>query len=117
MILMSDDLTDRIIIEHDEEQTSDPSTASVTFYHGADVIGSCPIRRMQFSADCISFTFACVPSLAVTLGTKADVRCILTAGQHMLDYDLRNPDVTWDSREGKQDCTIISKIDKIRSNQ
>ena len=117
MILMSDDLTDRIIIEHDEEQTTDPNTASVTFYLSGDAIGTCVVRRMQFSADCISFTFACVPSLAVTLGTKTDVRCILTAGHHMLDYDLHSPEVTWDSREGKQDCTIISKIDKIRSNQ
>lgn len=117
MILMSDDLTDRIIIEHDEEQTADPSTASVTFYLAEDVIGTCTVKRMQISADCISFTFACVPALAVSLGSKAGVRCTLTAGHHMLDYDLHNPDVTWDSREGKQDCTIISKIDKIRSNQ
>lgn len=115
MILMSDDLTDRIIIEHDETQTSDPNTASVTFYMGDSTLGTCVVRKMSFTVDSISFTFSCVPSLAVTIGTASNVRCVLTTGPHLLDYDLHDPDVNWDGREGKQDCTIISKIDKIRS--
>ena len=115
MILMSDDLSDRIIIEHDEEQTTDLNTASVTFYSDDVSLGTCIVKRMLFSVDSISFTFTCVPSLAVTLGTASNVRCILIAGPHLIDYDLNKPEVTWDSREGKQDCTIISKIDKTRS--
>ena len=115
MILMSDDLTDRIIIEHDEEQSTDPNTASITFYLGNDLLGTCAVRKMMFTVDSITFTFACVPSLAVTLGISTGVRCVLASGPHLLDYDLRDPVVKWDSGEGKQDCTIISKIDKTRS--
>ena len=117
MILMSDDLSDRIILEHDEETVTDASVASVTFLVGSDVLGASAVKKMSFTTDAITFTFTCVPALAFTLATTPSVRCILEVGHHLVDYDLQDVEVTWDNGEGKQACTIITKIDKTRSKQ
>jgi hypothetical protein len=114
---MSDELTDRIILEHEQDEKSGASSASAAFFQDAVMIGEAPVKKMVFTPQMIAFTFTCVPSLAVMLATTEDVRCVLQAGHHLLDYNLRDTEVVWDNGEGKQDCTIISKIDKIRSKQ
>lgn len=123
MILMSESLTDRVILEHEEDgadtaapdisQLSDlhDQKAHVQFSIGNDVI-DCAVRKMTLSADSISITFVSVPSLPLRLRECAPVRCILSCGKHILDFDLRIFDATWDNMEGKQLCTIISKIEQ-----
>jgi len=123
MILMSEGLADRVILEHEEDdvettQSADEQMphlqdqkAQVQFIIDNDVI-SCAVRKMTLSADSISITFVSVPSLPLRLRESAPVRCILSCGKHILDFDLRIFDATWDNMEGKQLCTIISKIEQ-----
>jgi hypothetical protein len=116
MILMSDDLTDRIILEHDEETVTDASVATATFWLGSERLMTCPLTSFTFTGRQIRFTFPCVPSTALALATTADtIRCTLASGSHTLDYDVKPDEVTWEGVEGKQMCTIVTMIDKSRS--
>ena len=125
MILMSESLTDRVILEHDEEdnvsgneQISEGDNlhlneqkATVQFSIGNEII-RCAVKKMTLSTDNITITFVAVPSLPLRLRENVPVRCILSCGSHVLDFDLQSFDVTWDNMEGKQLCTIISKIEQ-----
>lgn len=125
MILMSESLTDRVILEHIEEEASgsiqqdsevdnlhlNEQKAAVQFAIGNEIV-RCAVKKMTLSTDSISITFVTVPSLPLRLRENVPVRCILSCGTHVLDFDLQSFDATWDNMEGKQLCTIISKIEQ-----
>lgn len=124
MLLMSEGLADRIILDQDEdvhdakdqENIDVPDQlreqkAVIQFNIGSEIV-RCPVKKMTLSNNSISTTFVAVPSLPLRLRESAPVRCILTCGSYLLDFDLRTFDATWDNMEGKQLCTIISKIEQ-----
>ena len=123
MILMSESLTDRIDLEQDEDavEATQPADerlpqlqdqkAYVQFCISGEVI-SCSVRKMSLASDRVSITFVSVPSLPLRLREHAPVSCILSCGTHVLDFDLHSFEATWDNMEGKQLCTIISKIEQ-----
>lgn len=124
MLLMSESLANRVNLDQEEDEIDekdqaikDESTqlseqkAIVQFNIGNEVI-RCPVKKMTLSADSITTTFVAVPSLPLRLRENAPVRCILACGSYLLDFDLRSFDATWDNMEGKQLCTIISKIEQ-----
>lgn len=124
MILMSEGLADRVILEHeeddyvekDQENSAMPDQlneqkAIIQFNVGNEIV-RCPVKKMTLSNDSISTTFVAVPSLPLRLRENAPVRCILSCGSYLLDFDLQTFDATWDNIEGKQLCTIINKIEQ-----
>ncbi len=124
MILMSESLTDRVILEHVESEIDDQiqdiddhnphlsdQSASVQFEIDDEIV-RCAVKKMSLSSDAICITFVSVPSLPLRLRASVPVRCILACGSHILDFDLRSFETTWDNMEGKQLCTIISKIEQ-----
>lgn len=125
MILMSEGLADRVILDHIEEDSADSNQqsstsdnlqldeqkANVQFSVGNEII-RCAVKKLTLSTDSIVITFVSVPSLPLRLRENIPVRCILRCGSHVLDFDLQSFDVTWDNMEGKQLCTIISKIEQ-----
>lgn len=124
MLLMSEGLADRVILDHEEDMIDDQvqeskdtsdllseQKAIVQFNINNEIV-RCPVKKMTLSSDSISTTFVAVPSLALRLRENAPVRCILSCGSYQLDFDLRTFDATWDNMEGKQLCTIISKIEQ-----
>jgi hypothetical protein len=92
---MSDDLTDRIILAHDEDddgQVDTITSVDVTFHLDGSQI-TIPLKKMSFSH-------------------VGAVKCVVTAGHHALDFDLKNCAVTWDNTEGKQLCTIVNRLEQ-----
>lgn len=114
MLLMSDDLTDRIVLSHDDEErpTTDTSSSDATFHiNGSQVTAS--LKRLTLSADEITLTFTSVPAFPIMLHQQTgSVKCIITAGHYMLDFDLKNYTVAWDNTEGKQLCTIVNRLEQ-----
>lgn len=121
---MSEGLADRVILEHeeddyvekDQENSAMPDQlneqkAIIQFNVGNEIV-RCPVKKMTLSNDSISTTFVAVPSLPLRLRENAPVRCILSCGSYLLDFDLQTFDATWDNIEGKQLCTIINKIEQ-----
>ena len=128
MLLMSEGLADRIIFSHDgedeieklESEVTDPvkhdQNAIIQFVIDAEVV-RCIVKKMILTTDSFSATFVAVPSLPLRLKAQTPVHCTLTCGGHLLDFDLRNFYAEWDNTEGKQLCTIISKIEQqLRSS-
>jgi hypothetical protein len=115
MLLMSDDLSDRIVLTHDEEddgQVTTVTTADVTFYLDGSHI-SIPLKKMCLATDEITLSFTAVPALPIMLHqNEGPVKCVVTAGHHVLDFDLKNCAVTWDNTEGKQLCTIVNRLEQ-----
>lgn len=121
MLLMSEGLADRLVLSQIEDEAASGAQddnvivqeqkAVVQFVIGSEVI-RCTVKRMLFATDVFSATFSAVPSLPLRLRESAPVRCTLLCGSHILDFDLRSFDVEWDNTEGKQLCTIISKIEQ-----
>lgn len=115
MLLMSDDLTDRIILAHDEDddgQVDTITSVDVTFHLDGSQI-TIPLKKMSFSTDEITLSFTAVPALPVMLHQHVGaVKCVVTAGHHTLDFDLKNCAVTWDNTEGKQLCTIVNRLEQ-----
>jgi hypothetical protein len=124
MLLMSEGLADRVILDHEEDERAEKDQensdmpdqlneqkAIIQFNIGNEIV-RCPVKKMTLSNDSISTTFVAVPSLPLRLRENAPVRCILSCGSYLLDFDLHTFDATWDNMEGKQLCTIISKIEQ-----
>ena len=113
MLLMSDDLTDRIVLSHDEERPdTDTSTSDVTFHLGVSQITS-TLKRLSLSPDEITLSFTSVPAFPIMLHQHAGtVKCVITAGHYMLDFDLKNYTVAWDNTVGKQLCTIVNRLEQ-----
>lgn len=121
MLLMSEGLADRLVLsqiedeavadEQDDNVIVQEQKAVVQFVLGAEVI-RCTVKRLLFATDIFSATFTTVPSLPLRLRDNAPIRCILSCGSYMLDFDLKSFDIEWDNTEGKQLCTIISKIEQ-----
>ncbi len=115
MLLMSDDLSDRIVLTHDSEddgQVTTSSNASVTFHLEGSHI-AIPLKKMILASDEITLSFTAVPALPIMLHQhEGAVKCVVTAGHHMLDFDLKNCAVTWDNTEGKQLCTIVNRLEQ-----
>lgn len=123
MLLMSEGLADRIILSHDSEDelekvegdndllTKRDQGAVIQFGIGNEVI-RCAVKKMMLTTDSFSATFVAVPSLPLRLRAQPNIRCTLHCGSHMLDFDLRDFHAEWDNMEGKQLCTIISKIEQ-----
>ncbi len=121
MLLMSEGLADRLVLSQiDDEAVADEQDdnvivqeqkAVVQFVLGTEVI-RCAVKRMLFATDIFSATFTTVPSLPLRLRDNAPIRCTLSCGSYMLDFDLKAFDIEWDNTEGKQLCTIISKIEQ-----
>ena len=114
MLLMSDDLTDRIVLTHDDEErpTTDTSSTDATFHiDGSQVTAS--LKRLTLSADEITLSFTSVPAFPIMLHQqKGTAKCVITAGHYMLDFDLKNYTVAWDNTEGKQLCTIVNRLEQ-----
>jgi hypothetical protein len=113
MLLMSDDLTDRIVLSHDDEErpTSDASTSDVTFHlSGANI--TAPLKKLTLTADEITLSFTSVPAFPIMLHQQTvAVKCVIAAGHYMLDFNLKNYTVSWDNTEGKQLCTIVNRLE------
>ena len=115
MLLMSDDLTDRIVLGHDEEdggQVTAITTADVTFHLDGSRI-TIPLKKMIFSIDEITLAFTAVSALPIMLHKQeGTVKCVISTGHHVLDFDLKNYTVAWDNTEGKQLCTIVNRLEQ-----
>ena len=123
MLLMSEGLADRIILSHEVDDelekvegdnnllTKRDQAAIIQFGIGSEVI-RCAVKKMLLTTDRFSATFVAVPSLPIRLRSEPTIRCTLLCGSHMLDFDLRDFHAEWDNMEGKQLCTIISKIEQ-----
>lgn len=122
MLLMSEGLAERIVLSHneleeDELETSDPTPeiqdqkAIIQFTIGSEVI-RCTLKKMVIATDSIGATFTAVPSLPMRLREHTPVRCTMICGSHLIDFDLKQFQAEWDNTEGKQLCTIITKIEQ-----
>jgi hypothetical protein len=114
MVLMSDNLTDRIILEHNEDVATSPDVARAeVVFQLDDTKLTCNLTKFIITPEYIEFSFIAVPSIPMQVYTSSrPVKCTITSGVYMIDFDLKKRSIVWDNVEGKQFCTIVSMIEQ-----